>query len=623
MKIPSRVDGTVCGAVLSTRPSASLTRTAAIAPRGGRGFCTVQERPREPPRRKKKAVAAPQGPSSFCGYTSAWLYSTFMPAATTTEPRRLKPQNSGYGGVAAQTYGTAAPALATKTPRLAPRQPAQVRDKTELLSYVPPDGLGTVDEHYDFHRDPYRRGYAPSDGPRLEVSEDSHDVRYPRREEVFTGRKETERLLSKLCSSIGIKLRHPHHRTNESIFKLYMQLPEPRMLNLTGEWRDRLMRIMGLPHHKSIDAMLRYFTLIGEVKKAGLTLRRSHWNYAIAFATKYARHAESGEVDSALKLWQQMEREMSYWGSNDVTFNVLFDVAAKAGNFDLAEMIYKEMESRNIEFNRFHHVSLIHFFGLKLDSSGMRAAYKEMVDSGEMIDTVALNAVIGGFLKCGEEEAAEETYQKMKNSNSPAREMPPKDYFTDKVVSKILCMFASVSKKHPELKIPLQTNVQLAPDFRTYKILVEYYAVKGGDLPRVTQYLDEMQYLRIPIHPTIFMALLKGFYIHGGVEGSGWTADRLESVLEALFQARDENARGFRIDTWLVIWVLRAVFKCSDREAVVHTYDELHRRWDVPNDRVAFMDGFFANLIQGRDLTTFKHDSGTLLRGYTTPGTVE
>lgn len=392
------------------------------------------------------------------------------------------------------------------------------------------------------------------------------------------------------------------------------------MLNLTGEWRDRLMRIMGLPHKKSIESMLRYFSLVGEVKKAGLTLRRSHWNYAIAYATKYADHADSNEVDSALKLWQQMERETSYWGSNDVTFNVLFDVAAKAGNFELAEMIYREMVTRKIEFNRFHHVSLIHFFGLKLDSSGIRAAYKEMVDSGEMIDTVALNAVIGGFLKCGEEEAAEETYQKMKNSNSPARPVPPKDYFTDKVISKILCMFASVGKKHPELKVPLQTNVKLAPDFRTYKILVEYYAVKIGDLPRVSQYLDEMQYLRIPIHPTIFMALLKGFYVHGGVEGSQWTPNRLESVLEALYEARDEHARGFRIDTWLVIWALRAVRKCSTREDVIHTYDEMQQRWDISKNRISFMDGFFDNLIQGRDMTTFKHDSGTLLRGYPTAG---
>lgn len=613
MKISSRVDGTVCGAVLSTRPSASLARTAAITPRR-REFCTAQERPRQPPRKKK---AAP-GPSFFCGHTSAWLYSTFMPA-TPPEPRRVRP-NPRQGGIATHGYGTAAPALAHKPPRFISRQPV-VSDKTELLSYVPPDDQGTVEEHYEFHRDPYRRGYAQSDGPRLEISENRHDVAYPRREEVFTGRKETERVLSKLCASIGIKLRHPHHRTNEAIYKLYMQLPEPRMLNLTGQWRDRLMRIMGLPHKKNTESMLRYFSLVGEVKKAGLTLRRSHWNYALSFATKYADHADAKEVDSALELWQQMERERLYRGSNDVTFNVLFDVASKAGNFDLAEMIYKEMVTRRIEFNRFHHVSLIHFFGLKLDSSGIRAAYKEMVDSGEMIDTVALNAVIGGFLKCGEEEAAEETYQKMKNSNIPvARNLPPKDYFTDMVMTKILCMFAKVGRKHPELKGSLQTNVQLAPNFRTYRILVEYYAVKSGDLSRVTRYLDEMHHLHIPIHSTIFLALLKGFYVHGGVEGSQWTHDRLASVLAALYEARDEHARGLRIETWLVIWALRAVRKCSTREAVLNTYDEMQSRWDVPKHRLDFMDSFLDNLLQGRDLKTFKHDSGTLLRGYPTSG---
>lgn len=492
---------------------------------------------------------------------------------------------------------------------------AAVKDKHVLLSYVPPENEGPVQEYFEFHRDPYRRGYAPSDGPKLQVSDSKHDVEYPQKEDTFVD-NELRDLVTKICAAIGLKLRHPHRTTLEAIYKLYCRLPEPRMLNLTGHWRNRLMRVMGTPQKREMESMLRYFALVTDVKNAGLTLRRTQWNYALAFATKYAARAGAQEMESALRLWRQMEREAQVKG-NDVTFNVLFDVAAKAGNFTLAEMIYKEMDNRGIEFNRFHHVSLIHYFGLKLDSAGIRAAYREMVESGEMIDTVALNCVISGFLRCGEEAAAEETYERMKSGNSLAPEMPERNYMLDKMVTKVLMMFSRVSKDHPSLKQSLQTNVQLAPDLRTYILLVEHYAIKVGDLGKVAKYLDEMKYLKIPIHPTIFLALFKGFYVHGGFEGAEWSRQRLEGVLAALYDARDEHAKNFRLDRWMVIWALRAVRQCSTTDAVLTTYDEMQMRWDIPQDRVPFMQALLENVVTGRDLKMTPIQSmGTLHRAY-------
>ena len=495
-----------------------------------------------------------------------------------------------------------------------------------LLSYVPAEAESetTVDEHLNYYRDPYRRGYAPSDGPRLQVSDNKHDVAYPEREEIFSGDDALKRTIAKLCSCISLQFRHPHRVTLESIYKLYCQLPEPRMLNLTGTWRNKLMRIMGAPRKRDMESMLRYFALVGDVKNAGLTLRRSQWNYAMSFATKYASRSGAQEMEAALRLWREMEREAKIKG-NDVTFNVLFDVAAKAGNFTLAEMIYSEMEKRGIEFNRFHHVSLIYYFGLKLDSGGIRAAYREMVESGEMIDTVVLNCVISGFLRCGEEAAAEETYERMKNGNTLAVDMPERDYMMGKVVTKVLMMFSKVGREHPQLKESLQTNVQLAPDVRTYRLLVEHYAIKLGDLGKVAKYLDEMKFLKISVHPTIFLALLKGFYAHGGIQGSEWSYKRLQGVLSAMYTARDDHARGFKIGNWLAVWALRAVKKCSlSSEAVIQTYDEMASRWDIPEHRLPFMSSLLENIVQDRDLrASGPAHGGTLHRSYQSSGSTK
>lgn len=469
------------------------------------------------------------------------------------------------------------------------------------MSLVGQRGEGSVQEHFDFHQDPYRRGYAQPDGPKIEVSDKKDDVEYPKRKETFNINQDMHEHIAKLCSLVGKRIRNPNRVSLESIYKLYCQLPEPRMLYLTWEWRSRLLKVMGMPAKRDVESMLRYFSLIADVKNAGLTLRRTQWNFALTFATKYATRTTTQDMESALRLWREMEKEAHIMG-NDVTFNVLFDAAAKSGNFTLADMIYKEMENRGIEFNRFHHVSLIHYFGLRLDSGGVRAAYREMVDSGEMIDTVVLNCVVSGLLRCGEEEAAEETYQKMKQAHALAPVMPQRDYMINKVITRVLMMFAKVGKQYPQMKESLQSSIQPAPDLHTYKLLIQHHAIKVGNLAKVAQYLDEMKLLRVSLHPTLFLALFKGFHRHGGYPGSDWSEQRLSGVMTALYQAKDADSKAFRIESWLVVWALRAVKKCSSNDAVLETFDAMSERWDIKGERLQFIHAILENILQDKDM---------------------
>ncbi|PFH60763.1 hypothetical protein XA68_10377 [Ophiocordyceps unilateralis] len=556
MRIPSRLDGIASRALLS-------------------GFLSAG-------RRNVQVVWRP----AACPRTSLWLRSIFLPPAGASPlaenavSRRARPRR----------YRSSAT-----------RSPPKPIDRQYLLSLVGGEDDESVDQLFDFYRDPYRRGYAFSDGPKLRISDRKPDVQYPSREETAQADDDVSQLVVQLCTAIGQRLRNPGRVSLELIYRIYRQLPEPRMLLLTWHWRSRLMRVMGTPHFRGTDSMLRYFALVADVKNAGLTLRLCEWNYALSFAARYAARSTSREVESTMQLWREMEREAHVPG-NEVTFNILFDVAAKAGNFKLADMIYGEMESRGIEFNRFHHVSLIHYFGLKLDSAGIRAAYREMVESGEMIDTVVLNCVISGLLRCGEEAAADEVYKRMKSNHTLAPELPHRDYMLNRVISKVLVMFSKVARRYPELKNPLQARVHLSPDLRTYKLLVRHNAIRLGNINKVAQYLDEMRGLQVPVHPTIFLSLFKGFYLYGGFPGSDWSDARLDGVLAAMYKARDMHSTNFPVHTWLVIWALRAVEKCSSKKAVAQAFDELSRRWDVPKDRHVFMFEIYDNIRAGRDL---------------------
>ncbi|CEJ81789.1 hypothetical protein VHEMI01900 [[Torrubiella] hemipterigena] len=594
MMNPTRIEGSICGAVLSKRSVAAWKVAAACPASGQRSLSSKTIAPGIGPKPQEQRLNA-------CTKSSAWILSTFAPGV---QPHRLPTtarlslRNARFSS----TQSTAPPEPNTTSVDTDTKKPSYIQTKQQILSYVA--GVPTyanVDEQFDFHRDPYRRGYANPQSPGVQISDRKNDIQYPSAEETAKATDEIQEVIAKLCAAIRQRMRQPRRTSLSAIYKLYCQLPEPRMLYLTWQWRTRLMKVMGTPRTKSKSGMVRYFELVSDIRDAGLTMRLAEWNYGLAFASSYASKTTSYELETTLKLWREMEKEHGLPG-NDVTFNILFDVAAKAGNYDLADMIYQEMENRGIDFNRYHHVSLIHFFGLKLDADGLRSAYKEMVESGEMIDTVVLNCVIAGLLRCGEEMAAEYTYERMKQGHVLAPDMPERDYMLGRVITKVLMMFTKIGKVHPQIKDSLQTNVLISPDIHTYRLLIEHYAIRVGDIGKVAQYLDEMKALKIPVHATIFLALFKGFFSYGGYEGSLWSEQRLQDVLNALYLARDEETSEFFIDTWVVIWALRAVKKCSSIEAVIDTFAALEKRWDVVPDRQVYMHEIFDNILRDRDV---------------------
>jgi pentatricopeptide repeat protein len=597
------------------------------------------------------------------------------------------------------------------------------RENEALLRYVDRAvEQGPVDEHLEMINDPFLRRYAPADGPHLRISNRQTEPGDPTWAYLQHASEDVKATLKRLRLAVNLQLKEPSEKEADRLSSLYQSLPEPRMSHIPNKLRHQLMKAIGLVKRDS-RTMLRYFSLVSDIKAAGLALSTGEWNKAISFAARYVGRSRHAEAEAALSLWHEMEK-MEGIKANQVTFNILFDVASKAGIVPLCEMLYREMENRGFAYNRYHRVSLIHYLGLRGDADGVRAAYKDMVLAGEEINTVVLNSVIGGLLQCGEEDAANHIYDRMKDDLPEAPEMPPRSYNSQLAVTKALAKFAKQRKKTPQdglqgaviqtsgkrTSIDVQedvphraddeTNLSLGrtthvtpevtgrgimnvserssnkleedsshgsdvsngtseyevgpimtaedgavhfegdefaayqeatffaysdaglaepqelgtevhanaaeshsgevsfgetrtlprtPDLTTYRLLVRHYAIKLGDLATVTRYLDEMQYFNIPLHGSIFLALFRGFYEHGGHPTTNWSEQRLQSILSALLSALDANVAGLTLEKWLALWALKAFTKCSTPETIFKVYQELGQRWHFDEATSNFM----------------------------------
>jgi len=485
--------------------------------------------------------------------------------------------------------------------------------RSQLLALVGATDAGPVKECFDYHRDPYLRRYAlPDDGPNIKVSDKKLDIGYPSWEMATRGEPELQHLHELIQAAASKRLYQPKTITLDEVYSLYSKLPEPRMLSITYKLRGMLLQAFGSPGTRDARSMLRYFALVGDVKKAGLPIRLREWNFALSLASRYVRKTSKTELVTAMQLWKEMEGDRGVM-ANEVTFNILFDVASKAHDFALAEAVYKEMDARGIPFNRYHYVSLIHFFGLKQDGDGVRAAYREMVEDGEIIDPVVLNCVIASLLRSGEDDAAAEIYERMKSVGSSkdqelpiAREpmpMPPAghEWGGNRLVRKVFAMYGRLSKQHPGMNLQLQATASLAPDLQTFRILTDHFGVKRGDVTRLSRYLDDMTSLRLPLHGAIYSAIFRAFAAHGGGTGMDWTELRLKGVFQSMLDAVDNGVEGLTIEVRLAMQVIHAFRRCSSDEATKEALEQMMQRMKLTVGQETFLEDVLHNALAGKE----------------------
>jgi len=446
--------------------------------------------------------------------------------------------------------------------------------------------------------------YQPGDGPYLSVSDKQEDE-WPPPYAAWPATPETKDKIVVLNEALRDFSKDP-----KDIYQLYRDLPEPRVPYLESKTRHRLLRHLSTVEKKDELSMLRYFSVVDDMRGTAIPLSVTEWTSAISFAARYVSRSTEIEVEAALQMWREMEH-IAGVKSTSATFNVLFDVACKAGKFTLAEMIYKEMVNRGLEYSRYHHVSLIYYNGLKGDGDGARAAYKSMVEAGDIVDTVVLNAMISALLNSGEPHAAENVYERMKKihiEGSGGRPLPARDYKAQRTITATLRKMAIIVKQDPTRRDKLQKKAAIAPDVHTYRLLLNYFAVRAGELDKSARFLDEMKLFEIPLHGALFLTLLKGFALHGGIRYTHWSDRRLENVWDAFLEALDNEVADLYVSKWMILWALRAFAKCSGKSRAIAAWEEIRQRWDPGEADLDFIMQELRYLLEDQDMAEKRND---------------
>ena len=391
--------------------------------------------------------------------------------------------------------------------------------------------------------------------------------------------------------------------SNKALYESYKAMPFPGVSYLSLDMRKDLLRRLSIMEKKTVQEAFWYLSVANDMKVAHIPLSESEWNSAVYLSGRCVSKVTSAEVEDALRMWKEMEGEAGV-DSSEVTFNILFDIAVKSGKFVLAEMILEEMKTRDLPLNRYAHVGLIFYYGLRGDGNAVRRTYRDMVEAGEFVDTVVLNCVIASLLRAGERQAAEQVYQRMKrlHARRTVAKVPKLSWRAQRDLGRVLYRAAKSFRTDPHERQRFQDDLSLAPNLQTFVILLRYHVSETGELHHIAALLDEMQLYGLPIHGRLFMELFRGFYNHGGVRYTSWTEQRLESVWNSFLSNADENLEKVHIEKWMVIWIIRAFGKCCGIDRTLEIWQELKSRWKTDEKTLNLAAGILDTMMNKNKL---------------------
>lgn len=368
--------------------------------------------------------------------------------------------------------------------------------------------------------------------------------------------------------------------TPEDIFNCYRRLPKPGVQHLGPAVRQSLIRKLSVLRHRNRLRTMQYFSVLDDMKLARIKIPQSAWNSAMHLGGKTMIKVSDAEVEMALQTWKEMEDENGIKGDS-ATFNILFDIAAKAGKFGLAELIQQEMRSRGLATDRYTRFGRIFAQGLQKNGAGVRKAYREFVESDEIVDTTCLNCVISSLLSCGEPEAARAVFDRMKTLAIEREQLTyePKLWEKQREFASILRWFGQNRDLPPATRQKVQSITSMAPDVKTCNLLLAHYC-ETGELQHTVGMLEEMQRLALVPQDGTWRALMQGFSKHGGVRYSTWTGPRLEAVWHAHKALLETRSPGLYLSKWSILYTLMAFRKCCGSEREAEVWQELEELWE-------------------------------------------
>ncbi|KAF2742462.1 hypothetical protein M011DRAFT_472181 [Sporormia fimetaria CBS 119925] len=377
---------------------------------------------------------------------------------------------------------------------------------------------------------------------------------------------------------------------HDAIFETYKKLPAPGVAYLRLKTIRKLLNHLAVIERPTQLAMQRYLSILDDMKDAHIHVTVSEWTSAIHLAGNFMGKVTGAELQSALFIWRDMEKRAGIQGGA-VTLHVLFDVAVKAGNYALADVFLKEMQARDLKFHRHFRISLMYYYGVMQNGVAVRKAFHNLVDAGDIVDTVVLNALISALMRAKEPSGAEHVFEKMKqwHAQSAHDRMPhPESWREHRKLGLELTYEAQklVEKGDKKALNELQSKAPIGPDSRTYGLIIRHHAATAGNIDRVMELLREMRHKNLPLEGTIFIVIMYGFSSFGGLRYSSWTRSKLEGVWTQYL----EHARAQAERTWLspmaICVALKAFHKCADEERTLRAWEEAHGLWQPQQEEV-------------------------------------
>ncbi|KAG8624266.1 hypothetical protein KVT40_007333 [Elsinoe batatas] len=371
----------------------------------------------------------------------------------------------------------------------------------------------------------------------------------------------------------------------DQVWSAYTLIPSPRVCYISEHLLTDFLSLLRRTKSKPTKLVEQYFTVMSDMTSSSRPLTHRDFNSSLHWIGRSPSLDPTTRLERALSLFHQFESTPSTHG-DIVTFNTLGVLALKAKSLPLVRTLLNTITTRHLQPDRYTHLLRITYYGRQRSVPGIRSAYKSMLLAGELIDTIALNAVIRALLDAADLPSALATFARMKALHTSRRPsaVPADDWVAQRRSGHVLKYTAWQLRHHRELRREVQDATPVTPDAHTYRMLIDHAGWVAGELETAVELVEEAMGTGLRVEMGTWGLLFGAFERHRGVRFGGWGRAGLGRVwglwVGYVDWLREGGGGSVRVDGETVSAGLRAWELHGTGEEVREAVRTV-REWDV------------------------------------------
>ncbi|KAK9479914.1 hypothetical protein V1514DRAFT_326833 [Lipomyces japonicus] len=339
------------------------------------------------------------------------------------------------------------------------------------------------------------------------------------------------------------------------VFLAYMKYPMPRPLNMPNDMLESLMSMYQVTEKNNARLRDQYFCLLSDVLDCKMPVSIPEHNTALAYIVYWGSKSQTPRGLQYGRRYFFYLRKYGVLTKNAGPYNTVFAAAVRVKRLKVCHTFLRMMQEDKVDFDMFSYSTVIQFYGSIGKTTLVKGWINRSINNRMVSDTAFIESAISALINCNETNEALNFLSMLESYTIMNGYLPGLLSSTEKkklIAKQRLLANQRIMHDNDAKSDRSEFTINVSIQDSSYDCFLKHY-MHEGNFDGIFELVHRMKFFGLNLRRA-YVALFKGFYIHGSSRHGKWGPENLTDVFASVIN----QPMDFEISRATVLWIIRS-----------------------------------------------------------------